>query len=85
VNTHRRRIAQCASLLIKCERVNGHLERVLRCLHGTGLLGRGGGCVYPSGLFIGEDSLSEDLHGVYCRLRLPGGPSGNEDEKCRRT
>ena len=41
VNTRRRRIAQCAGLLMTGERVNGHLARVLRCLHvnGSGLLG----------------------------------------------
>lgn len=94
MNTGRRRVAQCARLLMRCERcepVNGRsgARRAANC--GVSMArvfwGR---CGYPSDLFIarfiGEDSLSIVFLAAryYTGNCITGGPSGNEDEKCRR-
>ena len=61
VNTRRRRIAQCARPLMRCEHVNGH-PAALACLAASCGVSMAwaiwGKCGNPSGLFIGEDSLS---------------------------
>ena len=65
VNTRRRRIAQCAGLLMQCERASGRSGVCLAasCGVSTGMARAfRGKCGYPSGLFIGEDSLSMALN-----------------------
>ena len=63
VNTRRRRIAHCAGLLMRCERASGRYGVCLAASCGVSMAWAfWGKCGYPSGLFIGEDSLSMALN-----------------------